>query len=159
MSTDAEKWRQYTAFFEVTREHIRGIRANVTVGSNVMFSAHVGEAKKYVGELNQLTDVVMVSCFPPNSAFRVRSPTVVQEDFSKICDANPGRVIHFADVGYPSGQDCGSSLEKQKQFVEEVFAAWDSHAEQVKRLHGMMQFRGRNEVVNASLCKTETDTP
>ncbi len=36
------------------------------------------------------------------------------------------------EAGYPSGADCGSSPERQKEFVKQMFATWDAHAEQVK---------------------------
>ena len=60
-----------------------------------------------------------------------RDPSVVQGDFQTVCTQYAERSIYYTECGYSSGAQCGSSEEKQKRFVEEVFRAWDSHAEQI----------------------------
>jgi hypothetical protein len=132
LGADANKWEQYTAFFKATREHIRNKRPALTVGSNITFPAHTGEAKRFVSELNESADAAMVSYYPLTPTFQVRPPTVVRDDFAELCAAYENKEIRFTEIGYPSGDECGSSLAKQKQFIDEVFAAWDAHKEQVK---------------------------
>ncbi|HNY28206.1 MAG TPA: hypothetical protein PKH31_12580 [Candidatus Sumerlaeota bacterium] len=132
LGTDEKKWEQYARFFVATREHAGQKRKDLKVGVSIMFSGHTGPAARCAEAINRQTDVVMVSYYPLDSAFKVRDPKVVHEDFETICQKYPKRPISFLEAGYPSGERCGSSELKQQQFVEELFAAWDRHAEQIE---------------------------
>ncbi|MGH8246461.1 MAG: hypothetical protein ACREUU_08515, partial [Gammaproteobacteria bacterium] len=44
----------------------------------------------------------------------------------------PNKAIYFSEMGYPSGAATNSSATKQKQFVGNVFASWDTLASKVK---------------------------
>lgn len=131
LGSDAAKWRQYTAFFQATREHVKQTWPQTQVGSSLTFGGHTGPAKEQVLALNRHADVVMVSYYPLNADLRFRDPSVVGGDFQAVCAQYPGRSITFTECGYASGTKCGASEEKQKRFVEEVFRAWDAHADQV----------------------------
>jgi hypothetical protein len=132
LGTDEKKWGQYGRFFAATREHARQKRKDLKVGVSIMFSGHTGPAARFAEAINKETDWVMVSYYPLDSAFMVRDPKGVHEDFDTICKKYPNRPISFLEAGYPSGERCGSSELKQQQFVEELFAAWDKHAEQIE---------------------------
>jgi len=128
---DAAKWGQYTRFFAATREHARQKRKGLKVGVSIMFSGHMGKAARFAETIHQQADLVMVSYYPLTSAFKVRDPKGVHEDFDALCKQYPNRPISFLEAGYPSGTRCDSSEAKQRQFVEELFAAWDKHADQI----------------------------
>ncbi len=132
LGTDSKKWAQYTTFFIAARKHILDKRSGVRIGSNLTFGAFAGATEKFVAKLNRVTDVVMVSYYPLTREYKVRPPTEVCNDFASMCHAFPGKTIHITEAGYPSGADCGSSPELQKEFIEQVFAAWDAHAKQVR---------------------------
>jgi hypothetical protein len=131
LGSDAAKWRQYTAFFQATKEHAKKTWPKTKIGSSLTFGGHTGPAKKHVIELNRSADVVMVSYYPLNADLTFRDPAVVGGDFRRVCEQYPGRAVTFTECGYASGTKCGASEEKQKRFVEEVFRAWDAHADQV----------------------------
>ncbi len=131
LGSDAAKWRQYTAFFKAAKEHVKKTWPKTKVGSSLTFGGHTGPAKEHAIELNRHADVVMVSYYPLNADLTFRDPSVVRGDFKAVCEQYPRRSVTFTECGYSSGTKCGASEEKQKRFVEEVFGAWDAHAEQV----------------------------
>src|ERR1035437_5766769 len=45
---------------------------------------------------------------------------------------NASQPIYFVECGYPSSASCGSSLALQSQFIQKVFAAWDTYASNIK---------------------------
>jgi hypothetical protein len=132
LGADPVKWKQYTEFFAATRKHALQKRTGLKVGVSIMFGGHTKHAAKFAAAINEQTDVVMVSYYPLTPAFAVRAPQVVHDDFNAICRMYPNRPISFVEAGYPSGSGCGSSEAKQQQFVNELFAAWDEHPEQIR---------------------------
>ncbi len=123
---DPVKWGQYTEFFEATSRHARERRADLNVGASITFDGHL-KYSQFAAAINRQADRIMVSYYPLTSAFEVRPPEVVHDDFNVICRMYPKRSISFLEAGYPSGSRCGSSEAKQEQFVRELFAAWDEH--------------------------------
>jgi len=134
LGTDSAKWKQYTVFFKATKEHAKKVWPKAKIGSSLTFGSHLGAAKRHVIELNRYTDVVMISYYPLKTDFTFRDPSVVRGDFKAICVQYPKRAISFTECGYSSGTRCGASKEKQKRFVEEVFRAWDAHADQIQQV-------------------------
>ncbi len=128
---DAAQWKQYTRFFAAVREHIHQKRPTVKVGVSMTFSGITGPPGAAAAALEQRADLIMVTYYPLTPFFEVRPPSVVHDDVDAVCKLFPGRTIHFLETGYPSGGGCNSSEEKQKQFIDALFAAWDQHAEQV----------------------------
>ena len=51
---------------------------------------------------------------------------------SRLTNIFPDKPIYLAEVGYPSSQLNGSSLEKQTEFVYYIFKTWDAHADQIQ---------------------------
>ena len=73
----------------------------------------------------------MVSYYPMNLDYTVRAPSSVGTDWAALIAAYPGRTFMFPQVGYPTDALCKSSQTKQRNFVGEVFKAWDTHASQI----------------------------
>ena len=131
LGTSAEKWAAYTRFFEAARTHIRKTHKKLPVGSVVMYSGHSGKARRYAQRLNKHADVVLVTYYPLDEKIQVRDPKHVHEVCEAMVKAYPGKLIHMAEIGCPSGTTVGSSEAKQEAFVREMFKAWDQHAKAI----------------------------
>ena len=101
------------------------------VGVSMMFGGLTGAPGKAAAAVQAQADVILVSYYPLTPGFQVRDPKVVHADFDVVCKLYPRRTIHFIEAGYPSGPKCNSSEAKQKQFIDEIFSAWDEHADQI----------------------------
>jgi len=131
LGDDPVKWRQYTEFFQATRRHAREKRADLNVGASITFDGYLNHPQ-FAATINAQSDLIMVSYYPLTSAFGVRAPEVVHDDFDAICKMYPKRSISFLEAGYPSGIQCQSSESKQEEFVRELFAAWDEHPDSIR---------------------------
>jgi hypothetical protein len=132
LGTDAAKWDQYIRFFMAAREHARERRKGLNVGASITFNGHVGKSLSFARAINQHADVAMVSYYPLTPDFKVREPKTVHDDFNAICKQYLNQPVSFVEAGYPSGNHCDSSELMQRQFIDEIFAAWDEHAGQVQ---------------------------
>ena len=124
-------WKEYDTFFRETRNHVKSERANVKVGCSATLYGLIGKAKERMQVINRLSDFVIVTYYPINPDFTVKSPQVVPQEIDELTRVYPNRIIYFSEIGYPSSPVLGSSEEKQKEFIDEVFKAWDQHATQI----------------------------
>lgn len=131
LDSDSGAWEQYSIFFTPAAEYARGLWPEVPVGAKVMFEGLTGSTSKYAWDLNQSTDVVMVTYYPLQGDFSVKDPEVILEDFARITEMYPDQEIHFAEVGYPTSEINNSSPEKQAAFIHNMFLAWDNHSSQI----------------------------
>ena len=130
--TDKPQWVEYETFFKEVKAHIKKINPDIIVTAEVTFNGLTGDAKEYAQSLNKYTDVIGVSYYPLNKDYTVKAPSVVHSDFDTLTTVYKGRIIYFYQLGYPSSTSLTSSQEKQKQFIKEVFKAWDQHASQIR---------------------------
>ena len=135
LGNDTVKWQQYTAFYEAIVDYVNSKWPEVPVGSKVMFNAMVGDLSEEVKALNAKSDVVMVTYYPLNGDFSVQDPEVVHQGFQAVADLYPDRTIYIMEIGYPSSEVNASSEEKQAQFIQQAFQAWDTHVEQIQLLN------------------------
>jgi len=146
LGTDSEKWEQFTDFFKAIRDHIKAKQPDIKVAAEATFDGIMGPAKEYIQALNQHADVVGVSYYPFISAADVsdpddlsigdvKDPIVVHDDFLALTALYKDKPIVFYQIGYPSSPLLNSSKEKQRQFYEEVFKAWDQLSPQIDRLY------------------------
>jgi len=100
----------------------------------------------YYQQLNAMSDAIGVSYYPLEGGL-VQDPSVVASDFADMLALYPGKNLHFFQLGYPSGYystaaypeyaagrvapSINSSDTLQAQFIEAVFAAWDTHATRI----------------------------
>ena len=132
LGNDDAKWQQYKNFYEKAREHIKTVKPGVKVGvKTTIGGANYNNVARIKG-LNEHSDAIMVTYYPLEGDFSVKDPAVVQSDFDAICSNYPGKDVYFLEAGYPSSPLENSSEEKQAEFVRQLFAAWDRHADQVK---------------------------
>ncbi len=122
----------------------------------------------YYQQLNQFSDVIGVSYYPLQNGM-VELPIIVHSDFDSLTALYPGKQLYFYQLGYPSGYYdvaaypeyaagnvspmIGSSDIMQADFVEETFAAWDEHIDDI----GLIDFTWLNDLSEAGVAETTSD--
>jgi len=136
ISSSGTPWSQYGVFFNSISQYIKTRKPGVKVALEATYPGLVGASKEELKTLNQLSDLVGVSYYPLESDFSVKDPAVVAADFRTLASIYPNKTIYFYQLGYPSSTVLNSSEDKQAQFIEAVFNAWDTYATQI----GMIDF-------------------
>lgn len=122
---ESGEWDAYTTFYEAVSTYVKTIHPRIKVGVIGMLDGYMQPTDK-VKTLNRSSDVIALTCY--------LQPGDVKNDFAALTSAYPGRKIYIQEIGYSSSSVLGSSEEKQKDFVKEVFRAWDEHASQIEYL-------------------------
>lgn len=135
LGDDARKWSQYARFVATVSEHIRTTHPGIPVGVKTTWSAIVDERKSEIGAMNQLADAVMVTYYPLNNDFTVRSPNVVGNELDQLVQIAGDKPVHILEAGYPSGRDNKSSEQQQAEFIDAIFAAWDEHVDSIQMVN------------------------
>ncbi len=132
LSDDA--WEDYIQFVAATSDYIRLSYPGITLGvKNTVTNGVLGGDLSHVQQVNQYTDVVMLTYYPQSPTFQVLDPEVVHSHLQQIVSSFPGREIWLNEVGYQSGSEhCGSTQTKQAQFYHEFFTAWDTNRQNIK---------------------------
>lgn len=130
LGEDPEKWEQYQRFFKETSKYIK--EKDVTIGCKTTFDAATKRNETEIKMLNQYSDVIMVNYYPLNADFSVKDPFVVHSDFDTLISLYPDKIIYITEAGYPSSSVLGSSESMQKEFIKEIFKAWDTHKSHIK---------------------------
>jgi hypothetical protein len=125
----------YQTFYEAARTHAQTLRPGLTVGVTMTMKGLIGPGKPLYQSLNQSSDVVAVTYYPLNNDFTVQAPTQVHADLAALMLAYPATPVFMKEIGYPSSAVCNSSEELQRQFVVEVFKAWDQYASRIPLLY------------------------
>lgn len=132
LSDDA--WVDYIQFVAATSDYIRSSYPGIALGvKNTVTNGVLGGDLSHVQQVNQYTDVVMLTYYPQNSSFVVMDPETVHSHLQQIVSSFPGREIWLNEVGYQSGSEyCGSTQTKQAHFFHEFFTAWDVNRQNIK---------------------------
>ncbi|RKZ09064.1 hypothetical protein DRQ25_07520 [Candidatus Fermentibacteria bacterium] len=132
LSDDA--WEDYIQFVAATSDYIRLSYPGIVLGvKNTVTNGVLGGDLSHVQQVNQYTDVVMLTYYPQSSTFQVLDPEIVHSHLLQIVSSFPGREIWLNEVGYQSGSEhCGSTQTKQAQFYHEFFTAWDTNRQNIK---------------------------
>jgi hypothetical protein len=125
----------YKTFYEAARAHARTLRPGLKVGVTMTMFGLLGSSSALYASLNAASDVVAVTYYPLNPDFTVKAPDQVQTDIDALMLQYPATPVFMKEIGYPSSATCGSSEELQRQFVVEVFKAWDRHAARIPLLY------------------------
>jgi hypothetical protein len=145
LSRSAADWTAYTSFATTTAKAIRTIRPKLLIGVKTTFAAFKGPLSDRARTLHQNMDVALLTYYPLNDDFTVKPPASVSGDLAYAVKTLQGKPLHFAEIGYPSSVECGSSPEQQADFVHQVFETWDKHANQI----GFMNFVWLNDISKA----------
>lgn len=135
LGTDDRLWKQYVAFYKAASAYARTKRRNLKVGVVAQFSGLAESAVERFKALKATSDLIFVTYYPLDSAFHVKAPAIVHTDFARLTKLYANRPLNVIEIGYPTGAACGSSEEKQAEFVRNVFQMWDRYAAQIPTLH------------------------
>lgn len=135
LGSNETRWDQYDDLFNQVRDHVKAEYPDLKVGVKATFNGLVNGDTEQLKKLNENSDVILVTYYPLNPDFTVKDPSVVKDDFNRICSLYPGKDIYFLEIGYPSSTTLNSSEEKQAEFIRDTFAAWDEHKTQIKVLN------------------------
>ncbi len=138
LENDRRKWEAYRTLYRAAREHIKRKNPEIPVGVKVMYQSLSGKLKGFVQELNEETDLVLLTYYHLKFGQGVLPPHEIHDVFDEVVQLYPDRIIHFAEIGYPTSKFLGGSNKGQSRFIEESFKAWDRHADQVKLLYFFM---------------------
>ena len=138
----------YAAFFSSVVDHIHTKHPNIPVGVKITFAGRTGKLASEFDQLESTADACMLTYYPLDEQFRVRPPSSIEADFTKMIAVASGKPVHLLEAGYPSGAACGSSLDQQAEFVDAMFTAWDKHVKTVPVI---------NFVWTCDLSKTEVN--
>lgn len=132
-----EKWGEYERFYSKVTEHIKSKERwkEVPIGTKATFYGITEKYSEEIRSINDYSDVVMVTHYPLNSDFTFRVPTDIHTDMNLVVKQSYGKPIFFMEMGYSSGSTVNSSPDKQKEFIIEVFDAWDENIEHVKAIN------------------------
>ena len=132
----------YARLVRAAREHVARRNPEMLCGAKITYGGLTGplqdELLKLVGEGN----VSLVTYYPLRPDFTVRPPNVVEGELTALLEALPAGPVQFAEIGYPSGAACGSSPQKQAEFVGEAFDFWRRNDDRV----GLMMFTWLSDI-------------
>lgn len=128
---DPAEWDRWERFWDAVRPHAKALWPTVPIGTELTYAGLTGASADLAARSNADADVVAVSYYPLGDGFQVEPPASVAAAFDAIAARYPGRTVHYNQLGYPSSATTGSSAELQRQFIAEVFRAWDAHASTV----------------------------
>lgn len=132
LGNDDIKWQQYENFYDQVAEHIRSVKPGLKIGVKTTLGGTNYNNVARIKNLNEDSDIILVTYYPLDDDFSVKAPSVAESDFDVICLNYSGKEIYFLEAGYPSSPIENSSEEQQARFVRELFVAWDKHQDQVK---------------------------
>ncbi len=120
-------WNEFINFFAAASNHARMLWGDqVKIGTiGTLRRMNQATVKPYYERLHDLSDIVGVTYYPIDNGFNMNAPDVVASDFDLLVSNYGAKEIRFTECGYSSGSSINSSLEKQSEFIQEVFKAWD----------------------------------
>jgi hypothetical protein len=144
---DPSACRAYETFFQQTAAYARARRPNLQVGTKVMLDGLLQDPFGCLQAINQHSDVILTTYYPLASDFTVLDPAIVHEKFDQITARYTDKPIFFMELGYPSSDQLNSAEEKQAEFIQETFQAWDTHADQI----GLISFTWMHDISDAAV--------
>lgn len=172
----AERRAEFATFYAATAEHARQRYASLYPGRdelNVTTEVtHRGllsaETQEYYQELLSVAKSVGVSYYPLDNGI-VQDPSIIESDFQSLIALYPAKKLAFFQLGYPSGYYStdiypelasgrvapviGSSGQRQAQFIEQTFRAWDRHADNID----LISFTWMHDLTEAAVLETTSN--
>jgi len=142
LGLDATKWSQWQTFFVAAKTKIKALwGSSVEVSSIIQFSALTNTPIKdlYVNLLAEL-DSAVLTYYPLNSDFSVRSVSSIEADFDLMANSIIGKSILLQECGYPSSTVNNSSEASQADFISAVFSAWDKYSDRINLIDFSWQY-------------------
>ena len=138
--TDTAAVFEFKIFLDSVQPYAKNLYQNIhgdelKCGSTLCYDALVDNSMKNIyQQFNANNDVISLTYYPLGINFQVLSPNSVPFHFSELINLYPdtSKPILFAECGFPSSSGCSSSEELQRQFIWNVFQAWDTYQENIR---------------------------
>jgi hypothetical protein len=140
--TDSVKYAQFKGFLNAVVPYAKQLYFNLhgttlKVGTTLtMYGTFDPNKTALCHMLNESLDIASITYYPLAPDFTMKPPSIVTPDFANLVSIYPdtSQPIYIVECGYASSSVCNSSETLQSQFYENVFAAWDTHADNIKFL-------------------------
>ena len=138
--TDEAKYLDFKIFLDSVSVYAKSLYfdmhgTELNIGTTLTHEGLVNPAiSAYCQQLNSDVDVVSVTYYGIDQTMMVIPPADVSAELGELVALYPdmNKPIYLAECGYPSSTTNGSSLELQRQFIENVFTAWDTYSDNIK---------------------------
>jgi hypothetical protein len=142
MGTDALQYNAYKTFLDSVVPYAKMLYFNIhndslKVGTTLTHAGLINVTQAPLCHLlNSDLDIVSTTYYPLNNDFTMKSPTVVNTDFSDLVTEYPdtAQPIYFVECGYSTSTVCNSTESLQSDFFINVFTAWDTYQNNIKYL-------------------------
>jgi hypothetical protein len=126
LAANPAEWAPYKALVDDAINHIHSVRPDMKVGVTTTFQNSIVEAAN-IATLNTNTDIHIMTYYLTDSALMVRGPPdTILADLDTMVAQAAGKPLVLQEIGYPSSTINGGSEAGQAEFVEHVFARWQS---------------------------------
>ena len=129
---DKALYRQFEIFFRDVKEKIKEKNPNLKVGFTATLYGLTERVPEELKRINEYSDVVFVSYYPVKDDIGLKDPSVVSKEIDSLIDNYPNKIIYIEQTGYPTSSYLNGSEAKQREFIREIFKAWDKHSSQIK---------------------------
>lgn len=154
LNNHSSQWTAYKSFYDSARTYIKKQwGSSMPVGVETTWISATIASKNQIIDLNEHSDMMVLSYYPENTDFTVRPPTDVHSDIETLMSYYPSMPIFIIECGYQTSADCNSSDAKQQQFIHEMFSLWDAHPTRIN----FMGFLWLTDLSSAQVDKLVSD--
>ena len=135
LGSDAGRWAEYGNFYRATREHVKGRRPDLPVGTVGTLDGQIGAQRQRFVELNRDSDVILFTTYGLGDGYAVKPASSVDTEWDALLAQYPGKRVHAQEAGHPSSALCRSSEAQQADYFSSVFRVWDRNAERLDTVY------------------------
>jgi hypothetical protein len=125
----------YARFYADAVAYVHATLPGVRVGVTGTFEGARGGFAAKLAQLNQSSDVEVLTYYPLGARFVPRSPSTAKPDIAQMLQIAAGRPLVLQEVGYPSAARLSSSEGAQAEFATQVMAAWHAAGDRIPLLN------------------------
>jgi hypothetical protein len=126
------EWAAYQRFYENALAYVHQTMPGIQVGVTMTFTGASGPATTNAIQLNNMSDVWILTYYPLGPGFVPNGPQSPISDFRTMRTLAGTRPIVLQEVGYPTSSILSSS---DSEHVTNVFEAWQSNSDQIPFLN------------------------
>jgi hypothetical protein len=158
LGTDVTRWEQFGNFLAAARLHVLGKDwgSEPPLVSTILMAGGARDATiRGLYETHALPhcDEVAINYYAMGAGFQMLAPDHVGDDLAELAALFPQHTIRLQECGMSSGEACGSSEQRQAEFVTAVFEAWDALSDRI----GHVDFAWQTDVDDATAMQWVSD--